>query len=91
MVFDEGEGDVGHFLPPVVDDEGMSSTWDLADLGHAGVLLLMLEGSVRDRLGNGVVLLARDASEVLGGLERLLASLGGEQAQLAMIQGKRED
>jgi len=60
LLRDEGERSLGHFSPAVVDDQGMPAIGHLADLGHAGIFLLLLVGGIGDRHRGGVVFLARD-------------------------------
>ena len=57
---EEGERRLGDFLPAAVDRERVAAARHLDDLGHALVALLLLERRVRDRPGDGVVLLAGD-------------------------------
>src|SRR5215218_4331390 len=60
---DERERGVGDFAPAAVDDQRVSMAGDLLDLGHAGVVLLLLVGGVDDRPRDGVVQLAGDEQQ----------------------------
>src|SRR3954468_14577134 len=58
---DELQGHLGHLSPAAVDRERVATSAHLDDLGDSLlVLLLLLEGGVRDRPGHGVILLAGD-------------------------------
>src|SRR5437868_13301156 len=63
LLRDEGERGLGHFTPPVVNDQGMSAIGHLVDLRDGGILLLLLVGGIGDRHRGGVVFLARDDQE----------------------------
>src|SRR6266581_3764818 len=63
LLRDEGERGLGHFSPPVVDDQGMPSVGHLADFRDGGIFLLLLVGGIGDRHRGGVVFLARDDQE----------------------------
>src|SRR5438034_11468945 len=68
---DERERRVGDLAPAAVDRERVPAVGNLVNLGHAGIVLLLLERGVRDRPRDGVVLFAgedqqRAALRVLG-------------------------
>src|SRR5712692_1806021 len=63
LLRDEGERGLGHFTPPVVDDQGMPAVGHLADFRDGGIFLLLLVGGIGDRYRGGVVFLARDDQE----------------------------
>src|SRR5438067_12954888 len=58
LLRDERERDLGHFTPSVVNRQGMPAIGYFTDLGHAGILLLLLVGGMGDRPRHGVVVLA---------------------------------
>src|SRR5258708_29331928 len=60
LLRDEGERGLGHFTPPVVDDQGMPAIGEFVDLRDGGILLLLLVGGIGDRHRGGVVFLAPD-------------------------------
>src|SRR5260221_14149838 len=67
---DKGEGNLSHIMPPMVNDQGMSSIGDCAELGDGGIVLLQLVSTRADRQRDRMVLLARNEQEwaTLGGL-----------------------
>ena len=60
LLRDERERGLGHFTPSVVNRQGMPAVGYFADLGHAGILLLLLVGGMGNRPRHGVVVLAGD-------------------------------
>src|SRR5260370_20538124 len=70
LLGDESEGDLSYITPPMVNDQGMSSIGDCAELGDGGVVLLQLGSSRDDRQRDRMVFLARHEQEraTLGGL-----------------------
>src|SRR5260370_968232 len=60
LLRDERERDLGHFTPSVVNGQGMPAAGYFTNLGHAGILLLLLIGGMGDRPRHGVVVLAGD-------------------------------
>src|SRR5260370_38726072 len=70
LLCDEGEGNLSHITPPMVNDQGMSSIGDCAELGDGGIVLLHLVSSRDDHQRDRMVLLARNEQEgaTLGGL-----------------------
>src|SRR5258708_20870157 len=70
LLCDEGEGNLSHITPPMVNDQGMSSIGDCAELGDGGIVLLQLVSSRDHRQPDRMVLLARNEQEgaTLGGL-----------------------
>ena len=67
---DEGERDLSHVMPPVVNDQGVPATRDFAELRDRGIVLLQLVFSRDDRQGDRMVFLARDEQE--GATRRVL-------------------
>src|SRR5258708_5748051 len=63
LLCDEGEGNLSHITPPMVNDQGMSSIGDCAELGDGGIVLLQLVSSRDDRQRDRMVLLARNGQE----------------------------
>src|SRR5260370_38611268 len=63
LLCDEGEGNLSHIAPPMVNDQGMSSIGDCAELGDRGIVLLQLVSSRGDRQGDRMVFLARNEQE----------------------------
>ena len=63
VFLDEGERDVSHFLPSVVNDQRMSAIGHLVELGDRGIVLLQLVLSFDDRHGDRMVFLACDEQE----------------------------
>src|SRR5216683_4472455 len=63
LLCDEGEGNLSHITPPMVNDQGMSSIGDCAELGDRGIVLLQLVSSRDDRQRDRMVLLARNEQE----------------------------
>src|SRR5438128_877073 len=63
LLGDEGEGDLSYITPPMVNDQGMSSIGDCAELGDRGIVLLQLVSSRDDRQRDRMVLLARNEQE----------------------------
>src|SRR5258708_5634739 len=57
---DEGERDLGHFTPPMVNSQGVPATRDFAELRDRGIVLLQLVSSRDDRQRDRMVFLARD-------------------------------
>src|SRR5258708_33326128 len=64
LLCDEGEGNLSHITPPMVNDQGMSSIGDCAELGDGGVVLVPLVSSRGDRPRERIGLLARNEEEV---------------------------
>ena len=60
LLRDEGERGLGHFPPPVVNDQRMSAIGHLVNFRDGGILLLLLIGGIGDRRRGGVVFLARN-------------------------------
>src|SRR6266849_10661570 len=60
LLRDEGERGLGHFTPPVVNDQGMSAIGHLVNFRDGGILLLLLVGGIGDRRRGGVVFLTRN-------------------------------
>src|SRR5215217_7922283 len=60
---DERERLVGDLTPAAVDGQRVSPAGDLLDLGHAGVVLLLLVGGVDDRRRDGVIQLAGEEQQ----------------------------
>src|SRR6266567_8206381 len=60
LLRDECQRDFGHSAPSVVDGQGMPAIRDFADLGHAGILLLLLVGGMSNGPRHRVVILAGD-------------------------------
>src|SRR5258708_17093629 len=63
LLGDESEGDLSYITPPMVNDQGMSSIGDCAELGDGGVLLLQLVSSRDDRQPEPMGFLARNEEE----------------------------
>src|SRR5260370_19025606 len=63
LLCDEGEGNLSHITPPMVNDQGMSSIGDCAELGDGGILLLQMVSSQDDPHRDPMVLLAPNAQE----------------------------
>lgn len=62
LLRDEGEGDLGHLPPAVINDEGVPPTRHLAELGDGRIVLLQLERRLDDRRRDRMVLLAMSRS-----------------------------
>src|SRR5260221_12527143 len=81
LLCDKGEGNLSHITPPMVNDQGMSSIGDCAELGDGGIVLLQLGSSPDDRQRDRMGLRARNEQEgaTLGGLGvELVFRPGGE-------------
>src|SRR5258707_9379766 len=63
LLCDEGEGNLSHITPPMVNDQGMSSIGDCAELGDGGIVLLQLVSIREDRQRDPMVFLARNEQE----------------------------
>src|SRR5258707_9191642 len=63
LLGDEGERDLGHVTPPMVNGQGVPATRDFAELRDRGIVLLQLVSSSDDRQRDRMVLLARDEQE----------------------------
>jgi len=63
LLGDEGEGDLSYITPPMVNDQGMSSIGECAELGDRGIVLLQLVSSRGDRQRDRMVFLARNEQE----------------------------
>jgi hypothetical protein len=61
LLGDEGERDLGHVMPPVVNDQGVPATSYFAELRDRGIVLLQLVFSRDDRQGDRMVFLATAA------------------------------
>src|SRR6478609_4938753 len=57
---DAGVGDIG---PAVVDDERMAAVGEVEEFGGGVGVLVLLQGGLGDRLGDGVVLTAGDEQQ----------------------------
>src|SRR5258708_32175333 len=79
LLCDEGEGNLSHITPPMVNDQGMSSIGDCAELGDGGVVLLQLGRSPDDRQRDRIDLVARHEQE--------LGTLGGRCVGLRFRRG----
>src|SRR2546421_7472606 len=62
LLRDEGERGLGHFTPPVVNDQGMPAVGHLVNFRDGRILLLLLIGGTGDRRWGGAALLARNAA-----------------------------
>jgi hypothetical protein len=63
LLGDEGERDLSHFTPPMVNGQGMSAIGDFAELRDSGIVFLQLVSRRDDRQRDGMVFLARDEQE----------------------------
>src|SRR5258707_6710242 len=63
LLRDEGERDLGHVTPPMVNGQGVPATRDFAELRDRGIVLLQLVSSSDDRQRDRMVFLARDEQE----------------------------
>src|SRR5260370_27078347 len=81
LLCDEGEGNLSHITPPMVNDQGMSSIGDCAELGDGGVVFLHPVSSRGRRPPGRIVLLPPNEAKraTLGGLVvDLVLRSGGE-------------
>src|SRR5260221_742188 len=91
LLCDEGEGNLSHITPPMVNDQGMSSIGDCAELGDGGIVVLQLVSSRDDRQPGRMVLLARNGQEwaPLGGFGVELVFRSGGQVGVRRPEGCR--